>query len=170
MFLQTSRRLEVGGDDESTEWIRCEDDDGCDEDEDDGDESVVVVLHLKGGAEVEVVVFVVTPNSVMAEFKFRSTEFANVKVITWSPSTWTERIPISRSVLSPDSANLCNRSAASRGMLNVTRTLFQGSTFVTWNSSFRFPVERNGQRELGNKHSKHSNADHVYIKHHTYPD
>lgn len=50
----------------------------------------------------------------------------------WAPSIWTERIPRSRSCWLLLWARIRSRSAASRGMLNVTRTLFQGSTFCTF--------------------------------------
>lgn len=49
-----------------------------------------------------------------------------------APSIWTERIPRSRSCWLLLWASIRSRSAASRGMLNVTRTLFQGSTFCTF--------------------------------------
>ena len=58
-------------------------------------------------------------------------------LLQWSgfrgtPSIWTERIPRSRSCWLLLWARIRSRSAASRGMLNVTRTLFQGSTFCTF--------------------------------------
>lgn len=74
--------------------------------------------------------------------KSRGTDYAGyhcyctlVQKGTWQskgPSIWTERIPRSRSCWLLLWARIRNRSAASRGMLNVTRTLFQGSTFCTF--------------------------------------
>ena len=54
--------------------------------------------------------------------------------LTWSPSTWTVRMPSVRSVASPCCASCRSRSAASRGMVNVTRTEFHGSILVTTRS------------------------------------
>lgn len=51
------------------------------------------------------------------------------------PSIWTERMPRSRSCWLLFWARIRSRSAASRGMLKVTRTLFQGSIFCTFNLS-----------------------------------
>lgn len=48
------------------------------------------------------------------------------------PSIWTDRIPRSRSCWLLFWARMRSRSAASRGMLKVTRTLFHGSIFCSF--------------------------------------
>jgi len=55
----------------------------------------------------------------------------HISIITWSPSTCTERMPSCVRAWSPCCARWRSLSAASLGMVNVTRTEFHGSTFAT---------------------------------------
>lgn len=54
---------------------------------------------------------------------------------TWSPSTWTDKIPSCVRVLEPWAASSRNLNAASLGIENVTLTEFHGSTLLILNSS-----------------------------------
>lgn len=77
----------------------------------------------------------------------------------WAPSIWTERIPRSRSCWLLLWARIRSRSAASRGMLNVTRTLFQGSTFCTFSllDSWLWKKESNISNLLATRRHKTNN-------------
>jgi len=59
----------------------------------------------------------------------------HISIITWSPSTCTERMPSCVRAWSPCCARWRSLSAASLGMVNVTRTEFHGSTFATRSDS-----------------------------------